>query len=122
MRPIESEIELERARSILNELLDREALDRDRADYLDVLGDLIGRYEEAHHPLPPISEVDMLRHLLDARGLTRADVARGAGISGSSLASILAGKRRMSRDHVEALARFFRISPAVFLRSRAEGL
>ncbi|MHB1560609.1 MAG: helix-turn-helix domain-containing protein [Isosphaeraceae bacterium] len=122
LRLIESEAELERARSILNELLDREALDRDRADYLDVLGDLIGRYEEAHHPLPPISEVDMLRHLLDARRLTRADVARGAGISVSSLASILAGRRRMSRDHIEALARFFRISPAVFLRSQAEGL
>jgi HTH-type transcriptional regulator/antitoxin HigA len=122
LRPIESEAELERARSILNELLDREALDRDRADYLDVLGDLIGRYEEAHHPLPPISEVDMLRHLLDARELTRAEVARGAGISHSSLVSILAGRRRMSRDHIEALARYFRVSPAVFLRSQAEPL
>lgn len=67
LRPIESDAELERARTILNELLDRDSLDRDRADYLDVLGDLIDKYEEAHHPLPPISEVEMLRHFLDTR-------------------------------------------------------
>jgi HTH-type transcriptional regulator / antitoxin HigA len=120
LRPIESDAELERARNILNELLDRDSLDRDRADYLDVLGDLIGKYEEAHHPLPPISEVEMLRHFLDTRGVTRSETARSTGIAVSSLSSILAGKRRMNRDHIEALAQFFKVSPAVFLRSRPE--
>jgi HTH-type transcriptional regulator / antitoxin HigA len=120
LRPIESDAELERARTILNELLDRDSLDRDRADYLDVLGDLIGKYEVAHHPLPPISEVEMLRHFLDTRGVTRSETARGTGIAVSFLSSILAGKRRMNRDHIEALAQFFKVSPAVFLRSRPE--
>lgn len=120
LRPIESDTELERARAVLNELLDRDALDRDRADYLEVLGDLIDRYEQAHHPLPPIIEVDMLRHLLDARGVTPSEAARGTGIAVSSLSSILSGKRRMNRDHIEVLAQFFKVSPAVFLRSRLE--
>ena len=121
LRPIESDAELERARTILNELLDRDTLDRDRADYLEVLGDLIDRYEQSHHPLPPISEVDMLRHFLDTRGITRSETARGTGIAVSSLSSILAGKRRMNRDHIEALSQFFDVSPAVFLRSKTEG-
>jgi HTH-type transcriptional regulator/antitoxin HigA len=120
LRPIESDAELERARTILNELLDRDSLDRDRADYRDVLGDLIGKYEEAHHPLPPISGVDMLRHFLDTRGVTRSETARGTGIAVSCLSSMLAGKRRMNRDHTEALAQFFKVPPAVFLRSRPE--
>jgi HTH-type transcriptional regulator/antitoxin HigA len=120
LRPIESDAELERARSLLNELLDRDALDRDRADYLEVLGDLIDKYEQVHHPLPPVSDVDVLRHFLDTRSITRSDTARGAGIAVSTLSSILAGKRRMNRDHIEALAQFFKVSPAVFLRSRPE--
>ena len=60
----------------------------------------------------------MLRHFLDARGVTRSEAARGAGIAVSTISSILAGKRRMNRDHIEALAQFFNVSPAVFLRSR----
>jgi HTH-type transcriptional regulator / antitoxin HigA len=117
LRLIESDIELEQARTVLNELLDRDSLDRDGADYLEVLGDLIDRYEQARHPLPPISEVDMLHHFLDTRGLTRSEVARETRIAVSTLSSILAGKRRMNRDHIEALAQFFKVSPAVFLRS-----
>jgi HTH-type transcriptional regulator / antitoxin HigA len=120
LRPIESDAELERARTILNELLDRGPLERDRADYLEVLGDLIDKYEQTYHPLPPISEVDMLRHFLDTRRMTRSEIARGAGIAVSTLSSILAGKRRMNRDHIEALAQFLKVSPAVFLRSRLE--
>src|SRR6516164_6567383 len=62
LRSIESDAELERARTILNELLDRESLDRGEDDYLDILGDLIEKYERLCHPLPPVSELDMLRH------------------------------------------------------------
>jgi HTH-type transcriptional regulator / antitoxin HigA len=118
LRPIEPDTELERARAVLNELLDRDSLDRDRADYLEVLGHLIDRYEQAHHPLPPVSEVDMLRHFLDTRGASLSEAARGSGIAVSSLSAILSGKRRMNRDHIEALAGYFRVSPDVFLRSR----
>jgi hypothetical protein len=41
LRVIESDQELERARTHLNELLDRDKLHRDAGDYLDNLGDLI---------------------------------------------------------------------------------
>jgi HTH-type transcriptional regulator/antitoxin HigA len=115
LRSIQSDKELERARTLLNELLDASSLDPDQEDYLDVLGDLIDQYERTHHPLPPVSDLDMLRHFLDTRGLTRAEAARGAGIAVSTLSSILNGNRTMNRSHIEALARFFRVSPAVFL-------
>ncbi len=115
LRAIESDEELERGRALLNELLDQDKLDRDADDYLDILGDLIERYERAHHPLPPISDVDMLRHLIDSRGLTCTQAAQGAGIAVSTLSSILAGKRKMNRGHIEALADFFRVGPGSFL-------
>jgi len=115
LRPIESDTELERARTLLNELLDRDSLGRDEEDYLDVLGDLIDKYERACHPLPPVSDLDMLRHFLDTRGVTCTEAARGAGISVSTLSSILTGKRPMNRDHIEALARYFRVPSGSFL-------
>jgi HTH-type transcriptional regulator/antitoxin HigA len=118
LRAIESDQELERARTLLNELLDRSKLDRDADDYLDILGDLIERYERAHHPLPPVSDVDMLRHFLDSRGLSCTEAAQGARIAVSTLSSILAGKRKMNRSHIEALALFFRVAPGSFLGPR----
>jgi HTH-type transcriptional regulator/antitoxin HigA len=117
LRAIETDQELERARTVLNELLDRDKLDRDAADYLDVLGDLIERYERARHPPPPVSDVDMLRHFLDSRGITCTETAHGTGIAISTLSSILAGKRKMNRGHIEALALFFRVAPGSFLGS-----
>src|SRR4029077_13910636 len=103
--------------SILNELLDRDRLNRDREDYRDVLGDLIDRYERSRHPLPPVSEVDMLRHCLDTRSVTAAGAPEGAAISVSTFSSILAVKRKMTRGHIESLARYFHIAPAVFFPS-----
>jgi HTH-type transcriptional regulator/antitoxin HigA len=76
---------------------------------------LIDRYERAHHPLPPVSDVDMLRHFLDTRGLSCTEAARGAGIAVSTLSSILAGKRKMNRGQIETLARYFRVAPGSFL-------
>lgn len=39
--------------------------------YLDALSDLVGTYEDEHHALKPASDVDMLRHLMEARGCLR---------------------------------------------------
>ena len=121
LRSIKTDQELERARTVLNELLDRDTLDRDADDYLDVLGDLIERYERARHPLPPVSDIDMLRHFLDSRGLTCTETARGTGIAVSTLSSILAGKRKMNRGHIETLASFFRVAPGCFLGPATQG-
>jgi HTH-type transcriptional regulator / antitoxin HigA len=121
LRPIQSDEELERARAVLGELLGRDSLDPDRADYRDVLGGLISKYEEAHHLLPEISDGEVLRDLLESRGVTCSEVFRGSGIAVSTLFSILAGRRRMNRYHIEAMARYFKVSPAVFFRTPLEG-
>ena len=115
LRPIRSEEELGRACAIVDELSIREALDPAEEDYLDVLGDLIERYEDEAHPLPAISGEAMLRHILEARDLTQAEVARGAGIAEPTISAILAGRRTLNRDHIAALARYLGVSPAVFI-------
>ena len=96
-------------------MIDRAALSPDEEDYLDVLGDLVRKYETEHHPMPPVSDAEMLRHLIDARDTTQAQLAADTGIAESTISSILSGKRGMSRKHIEVLARHFKVKPAVFI-------
>ena len=67
--PIRSEAELDRAASaVLNGLLDRDQLDAAEQDVLDVLGDLIERYEDEAHPIDTsdLTDAEMLAHLIEA--------------------------------------------------------
>ncbi len=123
LRPIRTEAELDRAQAIINELLDRDRLDAGEDDYLDVLSDLVERYEDKAHPIPTddLTEAEMLQHLIEARGVKQVDVARGAGIAESTLSEVLAGKRKLTRGQVEKLARYFHVAPGVFLDTGVGG-
>src|SRR5438477_301595 len=79
LRPIRSDEALDRAIEMVDALLDREDLDQDEQDYLDVLSDLVERYEAEEYPIAPVSDAEMLRHLIEAKSVTQADVARETG-------------------------------------------
>ena len=115
LRPIRTDAELDRAVVLIDSLIDRERLEPDEQDYLDVLADQVERYESERHPLPAVSEADMLRHLVEARGVTQLKLATETSIAESTISNILSGKRGMSRKHIETLAAYFKVSPAVFL-------
>jgi HTH-type transcriptional regulator/antitoxin HigA len=59
----------------------------------------------------------MLRNLMDEKGVRQAEVVRGTGINKTLLSLVLNEKRNLTREHIEALARYFKVSPAVFLGS-----
>jgi HTH-type transcriptional regulator/antitoxin HigA len=115
LRPIRSDQDLDRAIAIINSLIDRSGLSPDEDDYLDVLGDLVEKYETEHHPMLPVSDADMLRHLIEARNTTQARVATDTGIAESTISAIVSGKRGMNRKHIELVARYFKVKPAVFI-------
>jgi len=120
LRPIQSEAELDQATVVMNSLLDR---DRDPAedDYLDVLSDLVERYEDKHYPIEDVSENEMVEFLIEQKGVTQAEAARGAGIAESTISEVLSGKRRLTRKQIEKLAAYFHVSPAVFLTETEKG-
>ena len=115
LRPIRSEAELDRAIAMIDSLLDRAKRDADEEDYLDVLSDLVEKYEDEHDPMPPASGSEMLRFLIESQGTTQAKVAAETRIAESTISEVLAGKRELNRKHIEALARHFHVSPAVFM-------
>lgn len=115
LRPIRSDAELDHAIAVVDELVDRGKLGPDESDYLEVLGDLVKKYETEHNPMPAVSDAEMLRFLIETRAVTLSTVATETRIAVSTISEILAGKRSLNRKHIEALARYFHVEPSVFL-------
>jgi HTH-type transcriptional regulator/antitoxin HigA len=115
LRPLRSDAELGRAVAVINALLDRDDLDPGEEDYLDVLGDLVRKYEVEHHPIPPAPDAEVLRFLIASNATTQAAVSAATGIAESTISEVLAGRRGLNRRHVAALSRHFHVSPAAFL-------
>ena len=114
LRPIRSERELDRAAKMIDSLLDKPKLTKAERDYLEVLTDLVEKYEAEAYPAEPASDAEMLAHLLDARGMSQTELAAKVGIAGSTLSEVLHGKRQLRREHISRLSAFFGVSPAVF--------
>ena len=112
---IKTDAQLEVAQQVVDDLLRRGRLDKGEEAYLDVLSDLIAMYEDRYHPIPPASDAEILRHLIEARGVTQSEVAIEAGIARSTVSEILSGKRPISKSHIGKLAAYFCVPPEVFV-------
>ena len=115
LRPIRSDGELGDALAVIDRLLDQKRLLREERDYLDVLSGLVTRYEKEQHPMSPVSDGEMLRHLIEAKNVTQVQVARSTGIAESTISAVLTGNRRLKREHIEKLARYFHVGAQAFL-------
>lgn len=120
LRPIRSDVELDRAIAIIDSLITRDDLDLGEEDYLDVLSDLVHRYEAEHDPIAPVPDADMVRFLLESNDMSQTQLAQRSEIAESTISEILAGKRRLSRRHIVALSRVFHVSPALFFPEAVE--
>jgi HTH-type transcriptional regulator/antitoxin HigA len=110
---IKSDEHLEAAQGVMDCLLAKGKLDHGEAMYLDALSDLVASYEDEHHEIEPASDADMLRHLLDAKGVTQAQLSSEAGIAKSTISEVLAGKKQFSRQMIRKLAEYFKVDVSV---------
>lgn len=115
LRPLRSEADLDEAMAILDALVVKDALSAAEADYLAVLSDLVEQYEAEAHPIPPASDAELLQHLLEAQSVTPREVAQATGMDMATLAAVLAGTRHLTREQIGQLARYFQVSPSVFV-------
>lgn len=115
LRPIHTDDEYDRMVALMNSLLDATGDDEKHhlSGLLDLVGDLVSRYEQEHYPIEPAEPKEVLRLLMDARGLKQEDLS--AIVPQSNLSAILAGKRKISATLAGKLGKFFGISPAVFV-------
>ena len=110
---IRSDDDLEAAQDVMDELLAKGKLSSGEELYLDALSDLVGAYEDDHHQIEPASDADMLRHLMEARGVSQIELHRQTKIARSTISEILAGKRPFSRQVIGVLAGFFEVDKSV---------
>lgn len=115
LRPLRSEADLDEAMVILDALVVKDALSAAEADYLAVLSDLVEQYEAEAHPIPPASDAALLQHLLEAQAVTLVEVAQATGMDAVTLAAVLAGTLQLTREQIGQLARYFQMSPSVFV-------
>ncbi|TWT91123.1 hypothetical protein Mal64_15220 [Pseudobythopirellula maris] len=112
--PITSDSKLDAASKKIDELLDRDRLGRGAERYLEVLSDLVEKYENSRHAVERVSDAELLEHLMDAKGVRAAEVARETKIVESTLSNVLKGKRAFTREHIGRLSRYFGVGPSVF--------
>jgi HTH-type transcriptional regulator / antitoxin HigA len=114
LRPIRTESELDEAINMANYLIDRPQMNADEKDYLAVLGGLIEEYETEHIVFPRRPPSAILGHLIEAKGVTQAQAAKDCRIAASTISELLAGTRKMNRNHIAKFAAYFHVGPGVF--------
>ena len=115
LKPITSESAYAAAVHRLNQLLDAGGADQhnELAGLVDALGQMINAYERRRHALPEAHPRDVLRYLMEDRGLSQTDLADVA--SQGTISDILAGRRGISTALAKKLAGRFGVSVAVFV-------
>jgi len=110
---IDSEAELARARSLVDRLWSsNEAADVAR---LQAQARLIAAYEEGKWPRRSSGTANLIRHLMDQHGLTRADMVPILGTP-SRVSEVLRGKKGLSMAMVQRLRARFNIPADLLLQ------
>jgi HTH-type transcriptional regulator / antitoxin HigA len=110
---LRSEKQFQNAQSVIDQLLVKGKLSVGEDMYLDALSDLVASYEDVHYPIEPASDADMLRHLMDAKGVTQAELHRHTGLAKSSISEVLANRKPFSRQMIHKLADYFNVDVSI---------
>ena len=115
LRPIRSEEEYERTVALMNFLLDAIGDKEGHAlsGLLDLVSELVGEYDTNHYAIEASEPKEVLRYLIEMRGLKQGDLAEI--VPQGNLSAILAGKRKISATLAGKLAKYFNVSSAVFV-------
>ena len=115
LRPIRNDEEYDRTVALMNNLLDiiGDSETHALSGLLDLVSELVEDYDTEHFTIEASDPREVLRYLIKTRGLKQDDLAEV--VPQSNLSAILAGKRKISATLAGKLAKFFNISPAVFV-------
>jgi antitoxin component HigA of HigAB toxin-antitoxin module len=115
LRRIESAAAYERAAAMIDRLAMSPKLSRGEQLYLDALIVFVQAYDEREQPLfGKISPLEMLKSLMEHRGMTSAELGKLLGSKGAA-SEILHGKRGISKSYMAKLAAHFGVDAGVFL-------
>lgn len=84
------------------------------AAHFDALALLIEEYEDRQYPLPKAEPVDVIKAVMAAKNLSRADLVEVLG-SKSRAADLLNGRREINLDQIRKISRAWGISAGALI-------
>ena len=111
-RPIRTEAQRRRAQGALEALMVSNPT-RAASELIEVLSTLIEQFEAHEGPIE-VPPQELLEHLREARGVSRAELSAATGIPRPTITNVLSGKRELSKANIRALSAYFGVSPAAF--------
>jgi HTH-type transcriptional regulator/antitoxin HigA len=113
-RPIQTEKEDQRAVALLEELDLREDLSPEEEQLAELLTLLIEDFEERRYAMKPAPPLEMLKVLIEDRGLRHKDIWPVFGNKGLA-SEVLNGKRAISKAQAKKLAEYFQVPVELFI-------
>ncbi|MBD2580402.1 transcriptional regulator [Oscillatoria sp. FACHB-1406] len=114
-QPIQTEVEYQRALTLVEALMHKADVTPEEERVLDLFVILIEKFESEQYPLQNLSTPrSRLLHLMESNNLRETDLL---GIFGSSgiISEVIHGKREIGKTHAQKLGDYFKVSPALFL-------
>lgn len=112
---IRTEGENNRMLTLVEQLMAKgDSLTPEEGELLRLLGKLIADFEEEFYHLEDAEPHEVLKELMDARGLKQSDVGKLLGSKGR-VSEVINGKRAISKAQAKALAEFFNVSAELFI-------
>lgn len=112
---IDTEADRRRVLPVINNLARKgENLSPEEARLLRLLASLVAAYEARAFPVSPLQPGQLLRTLLEERGLRNKDLLPVFGSEGV-ISDVLAGRRAIGKKKAQELGEFFHISYKLFL-------
>lgn len=107
LRPIRSDKQNDRAADVCDTLTCRlDNLSKAEEDYLDVLSDLIIKYESKWDDGKRLTPAELIQYLIEENNLTQKDLIPQLG-SASRVSEFLKGERALSKEQAKRLAKRF---------------
>ena len=112
---IETEEENARMLAVVERLMKKgEDLSLEEEKLLKLLTRLVQDFEERLYKPGEATPLEVLRHLMDARGVKQSQLWHVFGSKGIA-SEVLNGKRGISKTHARALANYFHVSADLFV-------
>jgi HTH-type transcriptional regulator / antitoxin HigA len=115
-KPIATEAENDAAIAIAQDLEHRSQRTPEEDLFLELLVTLIEKFEVDNYPIPKASGISMVQHLLEARGLSQADLISILGTK-AAVTEIINGQRKIELHEARKLANFFHVDASLFLET-----
>lgn len=114
IKPIKTEDDYEAVLERIEALFEAEP-NTPQGDELDVLITLVSAYEDEHYPIAAADPVEVIKHVMEAKGLEMHDMIPFIG-SRSKVSEVINKKRGLSLNMIRRLSHGLHISADVLVR------